>query len=78
MKKRTIKSFAKPYLWLVLIAPLCMVGEVLADLKQPNYMNTILKEGVAKGDIDIILAIAVLGGLVRTWASMPMLSGIFY
>lgn len=63
MKKRTIKSFAKPYLYLALIAPLCMVGEVLADLKQPNYMNTILKEGVAKGDIDTILMIAARMGI---------------
>ncbi len=63
MKKITVKSFAKPYLWLALIAPLCMVGEVLADLKQPNYMNTILKEGVAKGDIDTILAIAARMGI---------------
>ena len=58
MKNKSIKSFVKPYLWLALIAPLCMVGEVLADLKQPSYMNTILKEGVAKGDVDTILAIA--------------------
>ena len=63
MKNRSIKSFVKPYLWLALIAPLCMVGEVLADLKQPNYMNTILKEGVAKGDIDTILAIALRMGM---------------
>ena len=63
MKNRSIKSFVKPYLWLALIAPLCMVGEVLADLKQPNYMNTILKEGVAKGDIDTILAIALRMGI---------------
>lgn len=63
MKNQSIKSFALPYLWLALIAPLCMVGEVLADLKQPSYMNSILKEGVAKGDIDTILAIALRMGI---------------
>lgn len=63
MKDQSIKSFALPYLWLALIAPLCMVGEVLADLKQPSYMNSILKEGVAKGDIDTILAIALRMGI---------------
>ena len=63
MKDQSIKSFALPYLWLALIAPHCMVGEVLADLKQPSYMNSILKEGVAKGDVDTILAIALRMGI---------------
>ena len=58
MKKKTIKSFAKKYLFFAIIAPLFMVGEVLADLKQPDYMNQILKEGVAKGDVGTIVAIA--------------------
>ncbi len=58
-KNITIKSFLKPYLWIAAIAPLFMVGEVLADLMQPEYMSRILKEGVEKGDIDAILGIAL-------------------
>ena len=58
MKKIKIKSFARPYLWIALIAPLFMIGEVLADLKQPDFMNRIVKEGVKEGDFEVILTIA--------------------
>ncbi len=58
-KKTTIKSFLKPYLWIAAIAPLFMVGEVVADLMQPEFMSRILKEGVEKGDISAILHIAL-------------------
>ena len=62
-QQRKIKDFVKPYLHLSIIAPLFMVGEVFADLLQPEYMSRIVKEGVAQGDVPRILSIALQMGI---------------
>ncbi len=61
MKRKDIKikGFVKPYLHIALLAPLFMVGEVVADLLQPEFMSLIVKEGVATGDVYRILALSI-------------------
>ncbi len=54
-----IRSFVKPYLHIALLAPLFMVGEVVADLLQPEFMSMIVKDGVATGDVYRILALSI-------------------
>ena len=47
--------FVGKYWKFCLIAPLIMIGEVIADLFQPTLMATIIDQGVANGDIPLIL-----------------------
>lgn len=51
-----IKSFLKPYMPYVLLAPLSMVIEVVMDLMQPRLMAAVVNDGVLGGDIRIIVS----------------------
>ena len=71
MKK--LFKYLKPYLHWTLLAPLFMIGEVVADLLQPSLMSAIINDGVGNGDTAFILRtclkmigvalLGVIGGL---------------
>ncbi|MHC1694850.1 MAG: ABC transporter permease [Eubacteriales bacterium] len=54
-----IKSFLKPYMRYVILAPLFMVLEVTMDLLQPKLMATVVNDGVLGGDIGIIVSTSI-------------------
>lgn len=63
-------KYLKKYWFFCLLAPLFMVGEVSADLLQPDMMAEIVDHGVLGGDVELILRVGVkmiftvlLGGL---------------
>lgn len=63
-------KYLKKYWFFCLLAPLFMVGEVFADLLQPDMMASIVDEGVLGGNVELILQVGVkmiltvmLGGL---------------
>ena len=69
-------KYLKKYWFFAILAPLFMVGEVLADLVQPRLMSTIVDEGVlglsnnGVGNLNLVLTeglkmiiFVILGGL---------------
>lgn len=54
-----IFRYLKPYWWLVILAPLAMVGEVVMDLYQPELMSRIVDVGLEEGRNDIILSAGI-------------------
>lgn len=65
-----LAKYLKPYIWIALLTPLTMIGEVLVDLVQPKLMAAIVDSGVLAGDMDYIIStgirmliFAVIGGL---------------
>ncbi len=52
-------SFIKPYWKFAVAAPLLMLLEVVCDLMQPQFMARIIDDGVAKGDIQLIIKLGV-------------------
>ena len=62
---RKLSGFLNRYRLLVLLAPLMMLGEVSMDLLQPRLTQTIIDEGVAKGDLGVVLR---AGGLMIAFA----------
>ncbi len=55
------------------LAPLCMLVEVLMDLQQPHLMSEIVDKGVAAGDLGLVLA---LGGRMLLAAAVGFLGGM--
>ena len=62
-------KYLKPYWLFALLTPLTMVVEVWADLMQPRLLETIINDGVAVSDMNVIwtigaemLLIAFIGG----------------
>ena len=73
---KIILKYVKPYWWLVLLAPLFMIGEVLCDLVQIDIMSEIVNKGIlneiygASEKVQIVikfgiqmLILLVLGGI---------------
>lgn len=63
-------KYLKKYWFFCILAPLCMMGEVITDLLQPDMMADIVDNGVLKGDISLIVSVGlkmiltvILGGL---------------
>ena len=54
MKKRSLKSYIKPYLFLAIISPIMMMCEVLADLCLPFLMSYIVDFGILKNGLSAI------------------------
>lgn len=52
---RKLTIFVKPYWRWALLAPLLMALEVAMDLLQPRFVERIIDEGVAKGDMSVVL-----------------------
>jgi len=77
-------KYIKKYWYFALLAPLFMLGEVVSDLLQPQFMSKIIDDGVLGinnggiGDLDIVIntgllmICVVLGGAV-----CGILSGVF-
>lgn len=53
-------SYLKSYWKMVLLAPLLMLLEVAMDLLQPKLMQTIVDEGIARGDLSFIVKTGLL------------------
>lgn len=69
-KERKLTSYLKKYWCFAMLAPICMVGEVVADLMQPTLMSDIVDNGVLGGNMDVIIrtglmmiGIAITGGV---------------
>ena len=66
-------SYLKPYWKSALLAPLCMLLEVIMDLFQPALMAKIINVGIANLDLD---AIVRTGGLMLGVAFIGLLGGV--
>lgn len=53
-------SYLKSYWKMVLLAPVLMLLEVAMDLLQPKLMQTIIDEGIARGDLSFIVKTGLL------------------
>ncbi len=51
--------YLKPYWLWALLAPLLMVLEVAMDLLQPRLVQTVIDEGIAQGDMNVITSTGV-------------------
>ncbi|NLW56504.1 MAG: ABC transporter ATP-binding protein [Firmicutes bacterium] len=66
-------KYLKPYWRMAVLAPLCMLVEVSCDLIQPAMMSKIVDQGVAQGDLALVmrLGLQMLGvalvGLLGGW-----------
>jgi len=82
---RRLLPFFRPYLKVLMFAPLLMVAEVAADLLQPRLMQTIVDKGIAQLDLAVVirmglmmLGLAFLGmlcGVLNTLVVVPMAQG---
>lgn len=63
-----VKEFKKASL----LAPLCMVGEVIMELMLPFFMGFIIDKGVNKGDLK---AVFLYGGLMLAMAALALFFG---
>lgn len=77
-------KYLKKYWVFALLAPICMIGEVLMDLMQPQLMSTIVDEGVlglsnnGVGDLSLVLTAGVkMIGLVIIGGTFGVLCGVF-
>lgn len=76
---RRLLKYVTPYKWFAMLAPLFMGLEVGLELLQPRLMSRIIDDGVAKGDMGVILltclymlgtsCLAVVGGVGCTFFS---------
>lgn len=69
-RAKIMLKYLKKYWFFCILAPLCMMGEVVTDLLQPDMMADIVDNGVLKGDISLIVSVGlkmiltvILGGL---------------
>ena len=62
-------KYLKPYMWLAIISPILMIGEVVVDLFQPKLMAKIVDEGVLAENMSVVwqtgalmLGLVIVGG----------------
>ena len=55
-----ILGFVKPYKWPAILALALLVGMVISDLAIPRLTQTIIDEGIEKGDMQVVLVTALL------------------
>ena len=67
-----LSRYVKPYWKFAVAAPLLMLIEVACDLLQPSLMARIIDEGVANGDLPVILRI---GGFMLLAALLGIVGG---
>lgn len=53
-------KYLKPYLKYAVLAPVAMIGEVMADLWQPKLMSAIIDKGVIGGDMNFIIRTGII------------------
>jgi ATP-binding cassette, subfamily B, multidrug efflux pump len=75
MKK--LLRYIKPYWYWVVLVIVLLLGQALAELNLPRLMSTIVDEGIAKGDVNLIirtggtmLIIAAAGGIFSIITSL--------
>ncbi|MHB0858562.1 MAG: ABC transporter ATP-binding protein [Anaerolineae bacterium] len=70
--------FVRPYRKWVLIAPLLMLLEVVMDLMQPRLIERIIDDGIAQGNLQLVLQIGLwMIGLALVGAFGGMSNGVF-
>ena len=80
-----LAAYLKPYRKWALLAPLLMLLEVAMDLTQPRLIQRIVDEGIAQGDMNLVLhtgllmlglaAIGALGGMSNGVAAEKVVQG---
>lgn len=77
-------KYVKRYWYFALLAPLFMIGEVISDLLQPQFMSKIIDEGVlglnnsGVGSLDIVINTGLLMILIVFCGALcGILSGVF-
>ena len=70
---RALARFLRPYWHWALLAPLLMVLEVSMDLLQPWFIERIIDDGVAAGDLNYVLR---TGGMMIGVAVLGMIGGV--
>ena len=80
-----LAAYLKPYRKWALLAPLLMLLEVAMDLTQPRLIQRIVDEGIAQGDMNLVLrtgllmlglaAIGALGGMSNGVAAEQVVQG---
>jgi len=80
-----LATYLKPYRKWALLAPLLMLLEVAMDLTQPRLIQRIVDEGIAQGDMNLVLrtgllmlglaAIGALGGMSNGVAAEKVVQG---
>lgn len=67
---KLILKYIKPYWYFALLAPLFMVGEVVADLLQPQFMSNIVDNGILSEvlNIDEKISVVISNGLIMICA----------
>jgi ATP-binding cassette subfamily B multidrug efflux pump len=68
-----LARFLKPYWLWALLAPLLMVLEVAMDLMQPRMVQRIVDQGIAQGNMSVVLQ---TGGLMVALAVVGMIGGV--
>ncbi len=70
-------KYLKPYWLWVILSPLTMMGEVLADLWQPKFMEKLVNEGVLSSNQELLISVGLqmllvvlLGGISGTACSV--------
>lgn len=58
-KQHGLLHYLKPYWLWVILSPLTMFGEVIADLLQPKMMSTLVNDGVLGNDQDLLLRVGL-------------------
>ncbi len=82
---RRLGVFLRPYRFVVLMAPLLMVGEVTADMLQPRMIQTIVDSGISDANMQVVVhtglimfGLALAGavcGLLNTLLVVPATQG---
>ena len=70
---KEIIKFVRPYRFLAILAPLCMLLEVASELVMPKIMTILIQRGVGGGDTALI---GQLGGLMVLIAVVGIIGGI--
>lgn len=70
MLMTTLSKYLKPYLWAMLLLSALTIGQVLANLALPDYMASIVNDGIVGRDTGVIyhyglimILVTLLGGL---------------
>ena len=67
------KTYFKPLVFLFLGAFVLTVARVVCELEVPNYMSSIVDDGIVNGDVDYIIS---TGGYMLLWAAGAMVADV--
>ena len=67
------KTYFKPLVFLFLGAFVLTVVRVVCELEVPNYMSSIVDDGIVNGDVDYIIS---TGGYMLLWAAGAMVADV--